>query len=83
MIAVLCGPLRISAISVFKITFYRRDTQRYAEKTKSAARTARLPAAAPTIRFSRISNLYFQYAELSRKIQKKISGTSAGLVPEL
>jgi hypothetical protein len=46
---------------------------------KSAARAARLPAAAPAIRFSRISKLYFQYVGLSRKISKKISGTSLSL----
>jgi len=48
-------------------------------ETKSAARTARLPAAAPTIRFSRISNLYFQYARLSRKFQKKFLEQAKGL----
>jgi hypothetical protein len=46
---------------------------------KRAARAARLPAAAPTVRFSRILKLYFQYAGLSRKISKKISGTSVSL----
>jgi len=46
---------------------------------QKAARAARLPAAAPTVRFSRISKLYFQYVGVSRKNLKKKSGTNLSL----
>jgi hypothetical protein len=75
----LCGPLRSLRQKSYFNAEIAEDTQSLRRETKRAARAARLPAAAPTIRFSRIPNLYFQYVRLSRKISKKISGTSLSL----
>jgi hypothetical protein len=52
------------------------DTRRY---EKSGPWPPRLPAAAPTVRFSRILNLYGQWSSVSREILKKYSGRRMGL----
>jgi hypothetical protein len=71
----------ITAFSAVLCVEKRRCNAEVAKQKRG--RAARLPAAAPTVRFSRISNLYFQYARLSRKNSKKISGTSVGLFQNL
>jgi hypothetical protein len=57
------------------------DKRRY--KKSGLGRPACLPAAAPTVHFSRILNLYIQWTSVSREFLKKDSGTSTGPVPEL
>jgi hypothetical protein len=46
------------------------DKRRY--KKSGLGRPACLPAAAPTVHFSRILNLYIQWTSISREFKKKI-----------